>query len=62
MGGLCVCVVGGGQGGRGAGGSGLELDVFSCSQVDEAITEWNITVKDANYEVANKGPRKIGHE
>lgn len=44
MGGLCVCV-GGGQG----GGSGLERDVFSCSQVDGAITEWNF----ARYEYIN---------
>ena len=40
-----MCVWGGGGGGRG----GLEGDVFSCSQVDGAITEWNF----ARYEYIN---------
>ena len=36
-------------GGRGGGGEGLERDVFSCSQVDGAITERNF----ARYEYIN---------
>ena len=34
---------------QGQGGSGLERDVFSCSQVDGAITERNF----ARYEYIN---------
>ena len=37
------------EGGQGGGGSGLERDVFSCSQVDGAITERNF----ARYEYIN---------
>ena len=46
MAGLCVCVGGGAEGG---GGSGLERDVLSCSQVDGTITERNF----ARYEYIN---------
>ena len=42
---MCVCVGGGG----GQGGSGLERDVFSCSQVDGTRTERNF----ARYEYIN---------
>ena len=37
------------EGGQGGGGSGLKRDVFSCSQVDGAITKWNF----ARYEYIN---------